>query len=151
MTFGSELLKRNHYHLVSVAVSSIITQSWLWGSLISVIKSTYFHAIKRKSWKQLGSLLLMWYSVAPRFNHSQNIWDKLYFSCEIAHCVFQFLFFRRFLQVLKKVSFREEWGLGNNSIKFWNLPDFFLFPKVLSLKVACVVKIKLLFYRLILL
>ena len=46
-----------------------------------------------------------------------------------------FLFFREFLLVLTKLSFREEdWALGNNSMKFWDLPDISQFPKILSLK-----------------
>ena len=50
-------------------------------------------------------------------------------------CKVQFLFFKIFLIVLKKNSFWEEdWALGYNSTKFWDLPDIFLFLKVLSLK-----------------
>ena len=49
------------------------------------------------------------------YNHSQNIWDKL---------DVQVLFFRSFLLVPTKFSFREEdQTLGNNSLKFWDCPD----------------------------
>ena len=47
----------------------------------------------------------------------------------------QFLFFKRFLLVLTKLSFREkDEALRNNSMKFWDFPDISLFSKVLSLK-----------------
>ena len=37
--------------------------------------------------------------------------------------------------VLTKLSFREEqWALGNDSMKFRDFPDRFLFPKILSFK-----------------
>ena len=58
----------------------------------------------------------------------------LLFSCDIEGKV-QFLFFRRLLLVLTKASFREQdWALGNNSTKFWDFPDIFKFPKILSHK-----------------
>ena len=59
------------------------------------------------------------------YNHSQNIWDKVQFSCDMVHYgKVEFLFFRRFLLVLTKFSFcMEELALGNNSMKFWDFPD----------------------------
>ena len=46
----------------------------------------------------------------------------------------QFLFFRIFLLVLTKFLFcEEEWALVNNSMKFWDFPDTYWFPKIPSL------------------
>ena len=56
-----------------------------------------------------------------RNNHSQNIWDKLQFLCEIAHYgKGSISAFFRFLLVLAKFSFQGDLALGNNSIKFWD-------------------------------
>ena len=66
----------------------------------------------------------------------QNIWDKFWFSCEIASygkssiSVFQEIF-----TSTEKFSFGEEdWELGNKSMKFGDFPDIFQFPNNLSLK-----------------
>ena len=61
------------------------------------------------------------------YNHSQNIWDKLYFSFEIVHYGKSSIsIFSRFLLKLTKFSFQEEeQTLGNNSMKFWGFRDIF--------------------------
>ena len=56
-------------------------------------------------------------------NPSENIWDKLKFSCEIAHygksstSVFQEIFIST-----DKIFISRE-GLRTKSIKFWDFPD----------------------------
>ena len=47
----------------------------------------------------------------------------------------QFLFFVRFLLVLAELSFWEGgWGLGDDSIGFWDFSDVTLLFRILSLK-----------------
>ena len=43
-----------------------------------------------------------------------------------------FLFFRIFLLVILIFAEGEDWALGNNFMKFWDFPDVFLFPIILS-------------------
>ena len=56
----------------------------------------------------------------------QDMWDKLWGFCEIAHCgKGSILFSISYLLVLTKLSFWEgEWALGYNSIRFWSLESF---------------------------
>ena len=71
-------------------------------------------------------------------NHGQNIWDKLQFSCNIAHykknLVSIFLFFFFFWKQ-KKIQFgRKNWAPVYHSMKFWDFPGFLEFCATLNFK-----------------
>ena len=60
------------------------------------------------------------------FNHSQNIWDKLYFSCEIEHYGKSSISIFQELLTCTDKTFILTGGLkalGNNLIRFWDIPD----------------------------
>ena len=64
-------------------------------------------------------------------NHSKNIWDKLWFLCEIAPCGNSSVFvFQEFLASIKKNSFwQKDWAIVYNSSEI-----FLICPKFLSHK-----------------
>ena len=76
-----------------------------------------------------GGVVMFPETVARRV--SGSIWGWLWFSCGVAHRIFQ----KIFRLVLTKLSFWwEDWVLDCHSINFSQFPDFSLFPKIPSLK-----------------
>ena len=73
--------------------------------------------------------------------HETTIIQKIFetkFGFHVKYCLtgkVQFLFFSSFWQVLKEFSFWHwDWALVYHSSKFWDFPEFSLFPKIPSLK-----------------
>ena len=88
-----------------------------------------------KLWTSYTYLQLLANHLAS-YNYSKDIWDKLWFSCEIALSgKVQYLFFSSFWLVLEHIWFwRQDWAPVYYSNTFPDFPDFSLFPKIVSLK-----------------
>ena len=105
-------------------------------SQISEITATF--KVNKISWKQKKKIQ-NWYSkeliigplckskaeAIPNYNHSQNIWDWLQFSCEIVHCGRGLIsVLQEFFAIINKISILAGgWALGYHSMKFRLFPD----------------------------
>ena len=111
---------------------SLWVNHWKFNQVTTKSQVDFFSKTCRKSSKTEQ----VFYIFKIIYNHSQNIWDQLKFSCEIAHYRNSlFSVFQEVSATINKFSFwREDWLLGYHSMKFRHFPDICWFPKMLSLK-----------------